>query len=143
MIGKNKIKIIISLWGPVALWLTVIFSLSSIPTLPKAGFIWWDFIIKKSAHVIEYAILFFLLWRAAIKNHQPSAISHQPFILIFVFCILYAFSDEFHQSFVPGRTAHIRDVGFDALGMLASWWKIKQASSGRQKVLKKNLQLAT
>lgn len=99
----------ISSWVLVFIWAAVIFTLSSIPTLPKSEIIWWDFLLKKTAHVIEYAILFLLLLRALGKKHAT---------LIFIIAILYAFSDEFHQSFVPGRTSRLSDVGFDTLGMI-------------------------
>lgn len=98
-------------WGPPIAWAGVIFTFSSIPTLPKVEIIWWDFILKKSAHVIEYAILYFLLFRAFGYKHK---------LLVLFICIFYALSDEFHQSFVPGRTSKLSDVGFDTVGMLLS-----------------------
>ncbi len=99
----------LSKWAPVFLWAAAIFTVSSFSTLPKAEFIWWDFILKKSAHMIEYAILYFLVLRALKYKYWLPAIFA---------CILYALSDEFHQSFVPGRTAKFTDVGFDTMGML-------------------------
>jgi VanZ family protein len=49
--------------------------------------------------------------------------------LSFVLAIIYAASDEFHQRFVPGRTATIYDLGFDLSGInIAAYliWKLKQ-----------------
>ena len=103
-------------WGPVLLWAGIIFTLSSIPTFPRVPVIWWDFILKKSAHVIEYAIFYWLL-RRALPQYP---------ILALIIGILYALSDEFHQSFVPGRTAKLTDVGFDTIGILVSWSIIKK-----------------
>lgn len=101
-------------WGPPLGWAAVIFAFSSIPTLPKAEIIWWDFVLKKTAHIIEYGIFYFLLWRAF--RYEPKR-----WLLVFLICILYALSDEFHQSFVPGRTSKLTDVGFDTFGMLLSY----------------------
>jgi hypothetical protein len=56
-------KFIIRYWK-VIIWCLVIFIFSSIPNIPKAEIIWWDFIFKKSAHIGEYAILFYLLYQA-------------------------------------------------------------------------------
>lgn len=111
-------------WGPVVVWAGVIFTFSSIPTLPKVGFIWWDFVLKKTAHMIEYATLFFLVWRALKKSGQFAADCQ--WVWIFLGCLIYAASDEFHQSFVMGRTSTIRDVGFDFLGMMLAWLAIKK-----------------
>jgi len=83
--------------------------------LPKVEIIWWDFIIKKTAHVGEYAILYFLLWRAIKKG----------WIIPLVLGLIYALSDEYHQSFVPGRTATLRDAGFDLSGMLIMLYALK------------------
>ena len=72
-----------------------------------------DFIIRKVAHVTEYAILSLLVSRSVgIKKNStirerlvPAGISS-----------LYALSDEFHQSFVPSRGATYTDVMWDTLG---------------------------
>lgn len=94
---------------PVVIWMVLIFWVSSVPDLPSNKVDVLDFIFKKSAHFIEYTILFLLWYRAlGIKN---------PFKAI-VFSLIYAFSDEIHQLFVPGRTGNLRDVGIDFSGML-------------------------
>ena len=129
----------LSFWLPVFLWCGLIFTMSSIPTLPKVGFIWWDFIMKKSAHLIEYAILYFLLWRAItkaklkVKNRRLRVETQgvdlkdiKIWIIPLIFGLLYAMSDEFHQSFVLGRTSKVRDVGFDLLGMLLMLYWLKK-----------------
>lgn len=82
--------------------------------------------MKKSAHILEYAILYFLLFRAVNKfNLKSKKKEIYNWLLPLVFCLLYAASDEFHQSFVPGRTSLARDVGFDFLGMLLVLWLLK------------------
>lgn len=71
-----------------------------------------DFIIRKAAHFTEYFILYFLLYNALKEDlyFTPSTI----FALIITF--LYATSDEFHQSFIPGRGPAFRDVLIDTSG---------------------------
>ena len=114
-----------NLWFPVILWCGAIFSLSSIPTLPAPEILWWDFILKKSAHVIEYAILYYFVYRAFSNNfHKPKKLLLTTYCLLFT--LIYAISDEYHQSFVPGRHCKAMDVGFDFLGMLISSWRIKK-----------------
>lgn len=98
----------------VIVWCSIIFTISSIPTLPKAGFIWWDFVFKKSAHVVEYAVLYTVLHQSL---KQPKSTR-----TIFLFAIAFALSDEFHQSFVIGRTAKLLDVGFDVLGLIIAFF---------------------
>jgi len=76
--------------------------------------------------MVEYAILFFLLFRAFKQTFSVKKFDLAFWTMIFMFCIFYALSDEWHQSFVLGRTSTIRDVGFDFLGMVLAWWKIKK-----------------
>ena len=42
--------------------------------------------------------------------------------LVILFCIIYGVSDEYHQSFIPGRDASFWDVAADAVGALAVVW---------------------
>lgn len=92
----------------VIFWAILIFYFSSIPIIKTSDFYLLDFIIKKNAHFFEFFILFLLLYNALPKkNHH----------LAFLIALLYAFSDEIHQLFVPGRTASLRDVLIDSLGI--------------------------
>src|SRR5262245_38788590 len=93
------------LWGPVIVWAAVIFALSSVPSL-NSGLGTWDEVLRKCAHVTEYAILGFLLVRA-IGRELPALLVG----------IAYAVSDEFHQHFVVGRHASPLDVLIDAVGV--------------------------
>lgn len=89
-----------------------------------APFSWSDFFIKKTAHVIEYVILYWLVWRAASNKGK---ITHQSlFLKVLLVTVLYALSDEWHQTLIPGRTGTLRDVGFDTIGMLLSLTQIKK-----------------
>jgi len=105
---------ILKLWLPVIIWAGLIFCLSSIPHLRTS--LKYDFILRKIAHITEYFILTFLLYRA-FKGSFNMNIT-QFFIYPATLSFLYAVSDEFHQSFVPGRSASIRDVLIDTIGII-------------------------
>ncbi len=111
-------------WLPVLLWMGVIFVASSRSHLPFYVNKTVDFVTKKAAHVTEYGVLAFLLWRAISREREWSA--WPSFGGAFVLSLLYAISDELHQTFVPGRNGALTDVGFDALGALLAlglvWW---------------------
>lgn len=118
------------MWLPVVGWCAVIFTLSSIPTLPSPKIIWWDFLLKKTAHVVEYALLYFLVFRALTGKEKQTGKSK--YWLAFGFCLVYALSDEYHQSLVPGRHCKLMDVGFDSLGMLVSRFKLVESKIFQQ-----------
>ncbi len=72
-------------------------------------------VIRKSAHFSIFAVLgaiSFSLSECYFKR-KPKI-----FAISFLFCVLYAFSDEFHQLFVPGRSGNILDVLIDSSGAL-------------------------
>ena len=71
-----------------------------------------NFIIRKAAHFTEYFILAWLVFNA-VKD--DSSINKDIIISVLV-VFLYACTDEFHQSFVPGRACMFRDVLIDTSG---------------------------
>jgi len=103
----------IKYWLPIILWIGVIFTLSSIPDLKTD--LKQDFIFRKIAHILEFAILTFLLFRAL---NQKKTNPVKAVIFSFVFSLLYALSDEYHQTFVEGREGALKDVGVDSIGIL-------------------------
>jgi len=76
------------------------------------------FAVRKCAHMAEYAILALLLWRALRSG--PTLCTTRPVLFgaVLVACIVFAASDEFHQSFVKSRTPSVRDVILDTAGAL-------------------------
>ena len=80
-----------SRWLPVLVWAGVIFTLSSIPSL-NSGLGGWDYVLRKLAHMAEYAILALLLVRATGS-----------YAWAFALAVAYACTDEVHQLFVRGR----------------------------------------
>ena len=90
----------------------IIFLFSTRPSSELPNFEWADHIVKKGGHMIGYALLGVSHWRAL-------AFQRERWWLAWCMAILYAVTDEFHQSFVPGRSPSIWDVLlFDNLGAL-------------------------
>jgi VanZ family protein len=70
-------------------------------------------VIRKAAHVTEYAVLCILWWKGLVKGGASWAKAAS---LAFFISALYAASDEFHQSFVANRTPSPVDVLIDMTG---------------------------
>jgi len=143
--GVSNLKAFLKFWLPVLLWMTLIFSASSdshssehssrfvepilhwlFPGMPQARIEDIHLVIRKCAHLAEYAILALLVWRALHQSKNNLPAWSWPKVggtLLVVF--LYAATDEYHQSFVPTRTAQLSDVVVDMLGaasgLLALW----------------------
>jgi VanZ family protein len=108
---------LLRVWLPVVAWAAVIFTLSSIPSL-STGLGTWDTILRKGAHLTEYAILGGLLYRALGREPLALAVG-----------IAYAATDELHQYFVRGRHASPVDVAIDAVGVAAGmliWLRLRE-----------------
>lgn len=74
--------------------------------------------IRKSAHFTEYFILSLLLLRAIRGENRGIRLAWALLAIAIVAC--YASLDEFHQSFVPGRTPAVTDVMIDTSGGIAA-----------------------
>jgi VanZ family protein len=111
-------------WLPVILWAGLIFYLSAQPGL-SSGLPWlYDFVLRKGAHVTVFAILFLLADRA-FKNYGLS--NKKALLCAFIFTILCAVSDEYHQTFVSQRVGSPGDVVIDSLGVVFfTWWQIRK-----------------
>jgi VanZ family protein len=108
---------VLTVWLPVFAWAAVIFAFSSIPSL-STGLGTWDTVLRKGAHVAEYAILGALIYRALGREALALAVG-----------IAYAATDEFHQRFVPGRHASPVDVAIDAVGLalgMLVWLRLRE-----------------
>ena len=97
--------------GPLILWL---FPHTSPETMAMI-----HFITRKIAHFTEYAILGFLAARA-FSTSPTDAIRQRWFLLSVSLIVVYALFDEYHQSFVPSRTASIFDSLIDIAGGLTA-----------------------
>ena len=105
--------------GPVVRWL--------FPHLSDEAVHAIVLIVRKCAHLTEYAVLALLLWRALHKAPGPDASAWRwpEAGLALALVALYAASDEFHQTFVPSRQGCVSDVLLDAaggaLGLVCLW----------------------
>ena len=97
--------------GPLIIWL---FPNTSPETLAVV-----HFITRKIAHFTEYALLGFLAARAFRTSPHP-AIGQRWFLICVTLVVVYALLDEYHQSFVPSRTASIFDSLIDMAGGLTA-----------------------
>ncbi len=71
-------------------------------------------LIRKLAHLTIYALLGFFIVNALVIN----TIKPKDFLVALAICVLYAMSDEFHQTFIPGRSGEVSDVMIDTLGSI-------------------------
>ena len=108
-------KKLLKYWGPPLLWMMVIFFFSSRERLAVSDEYTVNFIFFKSLHVLEYAGLYFLLFRATVQENFKNQKKARLIALLIAF--IYAASDELHQTFVPTREGRLRDVGIDTIGM--------------------------
>ena len=104
----------ISRFGPPLALMALIFFLSAQPSL-DSGLGDWDLILRKLAHMAEFGLLALLWWRALGSPGPAVAIA-----------LVYAASDEWHQTFVTGRHGTPTDWVIDAAGVavaisLAAW----------------------
>lgn len=130
-------------WLPVLLWMAVIFSASAdsksgptssrligpvvrffVPNISEERLGQVVFVVRKAAHVTEYAVLSWLLARALATS--VAAKLRMVLLLAFLLAAAYAASDEWHQAFVPNRDGKWADVGLDSfgalLGVIAFYW---------------------
>jgi len=113
--SSQKINNIIKSWFPVFFCCAVIYYFSSIPNLKSDFSNQWDFILRKIAHMVEYGILTIFLFRAYSKNNVFTIKKSISFAI--VFALTYAFTDEYHQTFVFGRQGSLNDIFIDSLGI--------------------------
>lgn len=117
---------------PAILWMCVIFVFSTslfggentgsifkwlvssiFPAMPLPDIEYAHNVVRKAGHLTEYAVLA-LLWRRGFVREGFSGAKAVVVALVISAC--YAVTDEFHQSFVPNRTASALDVLIDASG---------------------------
>jgi VanZ family protein len=90
-------------WLPAIAVMAVIFGFSSIPSQEMPSFGILDLVVKKGAHMLGYGLLALAYWYSLRFDKRR-------WWLALLFAMLYAISDEFHQSFVPGRHPSLVDA---------------------------------
>ena len=103
-------------WLPALIWMGLIFFVSAQPSLPSAPGR-WDLLLKKGMHVAAYGILTALyLWALRGSGRDERVIR----VVSVILAVAYAMSDEYHQTFVPGRNGTWVDVAVDGVGILGA-----------------------
>lgn len=102
--------------GPVLRWL--------IPDVSAETIRQVQVLARKAAHLIEYAVLALLLWRAR-RQDRPRPWTWREAGLVLSLTALYAVTDELHQGLVASRYCSVVDVLVDAagsaLGLVLLW----------------------
>lgn len=98
-------------WLPAVAMMAAIFLFSSIPSKEIPSFGLWDLLVKKGGHMTGYAGLALCFWFAMKWDRSW-------LWLAFLLTVIYAGTDEFHQSFVAGRHPSLVDVGVDSVGAI-------------------------
>lgn len=112
----KKFLSIVPRWFPAFFFMTVIFIFSSQPADNLPDFLNWDYVIKKAGHAIGYGLL-------ALSYFHFLKYDKKQYWLAWLMAVAFSATDEFHQSFVPGRTPSIVDVlVFDSLGAAIALW---------------------
>jgi VanZ family protein len=105
-------------WIPVGLFAALIFCLSSIPT-PEMYLSFLQWILgDKVAHALEYGALSILCYRA-FRHGSGSWAARHAFVLAVVASAAYGMTDEWHQYFVPSRSADGLDLLADTAGAVS------------------------
>lgn len=102
------------LWGPVVAYMALIFYESSLSVAPLPSAV-----SDKLAHALGYGLLGALTARA-MAGGFPRPLTVGAAAVSLLVTIGYAVSDEWHQRFVPGRSADVNDLAADAIGAVVA-----------------------
>jgi len=95
------------------------------PNLSESQLATVHFLTRKAGHFTEYAVLAFLARRAFVTSSR-AVLKRYWFQSALLLVVIYGLLDEFHQSFVPSRTASIYDSAIDVAGgftvLLVFWF---------------------
>src|SRR5512135_283355 len=109
----NGVKAWLWRWLPALAMMVLIFGASSLPSKDIPSFGVWDLLAKKGGHALGYALLGAAYLRGLAARRQ---FSWRLAVLALAAAIVYAATDEFHQSFVSGRHPSVVDILIDAGG---------------------------
>ncbi len=114
---------------PLLLWL--------FPDITEATLLQAHFLVRKASHFTEYAILALLAARTFIGSSR-AYLSRRPWLNAFLLVATYALLDEYHQSFVPSRTASVYDSMIDMTGgacaLVVLWLMVRRRRRRRRQL---------
>jgi VanZ family protein len=113
---------------PLLLWL--------FPDISPSQIVYAHFIVRKTAHFTEYALLAFLAARA-LSVSSKRLLRRGWFLISLLLIVIYALVDEYHQSYVATRTASVYDSLIDMAGGLTAlslyaFWRRRKAKAERK-----------
>lgn len=115
---------------PLFFWMALIFTLSSRERVALTENYVVSFAVFKTAHLIEYGILY-SLWLRLLTMMQIK----RSYLWAFIATMGYAVSDEWHQTLIPTREGRIRDILIDLLGAGVVWWALASYKKLRHKLI--------
>jgi VanZ family protein len=124
---NNHRRSLIFVLGTI-LWLSVIFLFSAEPNLRSPFSYGVDLVLRKIAHITEYIILTVLVWKA-VSSRTKNNLLLAVFLIVFSAAVL----DECHQLFVMGREGSLRDVLFDAIGIISAIYFISRKEKNEKR----------
>lgn len=95
------------------------------PNASEHSIFFLHFLVRKAAHFLEYSLLGLLAAHAFASSSRPS-IRNRWFIISAILVIVYSLVDEYHQSFVPTRTASVFDSLLDMAGGITALLVIRR-----------------
>jgi len=110
----SKILTFMRRWGLALLMMAAIFGFSSIPSSGMPDFGLLDLIVKKGGHALGYGLLA-LAYLYGLRGGGDEIAPRWPF-MAWMMAVVFSTTDEFHQSFVPGRHPAATDVLIDSVG---------------------------
>lgn len=113
--SNKEAALIIKAWFAVAACMVFIFFISSRSQRDIPPFFPFQDVVY---HTLVYLILA-LYFSRALKNTNPNIPALNLIIFTIIFGVVYGISDEFHQSFIPGRSVSGFDVFIDGIGSTA------------------------
>lgn len=144
MSEEEKAQSGVAMWRAAALlWMALIFTLSSALFAPRMSFDSTldffgavNYVVRKCAHAGEFGILMWLLLRSFYP--RPFALDRARWYAVSI-SLIYAASDEFHQTYVPLRSGKATDVLFDAAGILVVAYLIQRVDRSGPESLRRKL----
>jgi len=100
-------------WLAPIIWAAVIFTFSSISDLQIEEIKGWDLVLRKLAHMFEFAVLIVLFLRLGLYKQEAD---WRIYLVSIIGALLFAITDEWHQTLVVGRFGSTTDVLIDASG---------------------------
>ncbi|SHF25683.1 VanZ family protein [Desulforamulus putei] len=104
-------------------YMAFIWFLSSRPSHSVVDLGFYDSLIKESLHLVEFAILYGLLVLALLTRGELTPAGNKLAVII---SVAYALLDEFHQSFIPSRSASVTDIIKDVTGIAFVWYVVRE-----------------